>query len=515
MNPNSRPPGLSRVRASVFSIIACLSACTRPWRTIPTAIVLFQFLLLNCIEYAHAADTNLPEPIRIVLQNTEPLKYPRGNRLPIFLWPAMNPGRLSDDQALKLVQELDRRGVSLVCRWDHSRFDDSLADALPVARAQNKLGLLVSIDATSLLYSFCNGDKATAHIDEKGEPFWDTSFSGKVDMGCPFALENRRAEIRGRVEKFAEAYRKAGLTPGFIWADWEVDGPIEWNGAWAASKRCRRCQGHIPNLDNFLQFQDELRKIRSDLQRTCYAEPLLKLFPKCLVGNYGTYPHDGFRYWYDYFETEQDWYPGLKEGRALYRHWANEFEGTGYTFAMPVVYTWSRMWHWYDFDNGDYRWFRPMLLEATSCARSSRPALPIISFVHWHTTVPPTPPEPAMKQFSTEGYQELLWHMLLRGINTFYLWCPAEEYADEVKVLYPVWAAAQEYGDFLERGRPLGFDVPPRPGTVISGLRLDNRVLVRRTDFGESPDEVVLTYAGKPLRIPRAKGKCQILSLSE
>jgi len=460
-----------------------------------------------------AAPQDWPESIRIVLTNTAPLKFPRGNRLPLFLWPAMNPGKLSDEQALKLVGELDRRGIGLICRWDHARFDDSLAEALPVARAQKKLGLTVAIDATSLLYSFFNGDKSTAHLDSQGEPFWDTSFSGKSDMGCPFALDGRRAEIRGRVEKFAEAYRQAGLAPGFVWADWEVDGPIEWNGAWAASKRCRRCQEHLPQLANFLQFQHELRAIRSDLQRACYAEPLRQRFPKVLVGNYGTYPHNGFRYWYDYFETEQDWYPGLQEGKALYRHWANEFEATGYTYAMPVNYTWSRMWAWSDFDHADFRWFHPMLLEASSCAQSTPRGLPIISFVHWHTTVPPTPPNPAIKQFSVEGYQELLWHMLLRGVNTFYLWCPAEENTEEVRALYPVWAAAQEFGEFLDRGRPISFDVPARPGTVISGLELDGRVLVRRTDFVENPGAVTLKSMGRELQIPAAKGRCQILSL--
>ena len=100
-----------------------------------------------------------PEPIRIVFENTQPLKHPRATRLPLFLWPAMNPGRLTDEQALTLVKQLDERGVGLVCRWDHARYQDSLAEALPVARAQKKLGLPVAIDATSLLYAFFNGDK--------------------------------------------------------------------------------------------------------------------------------------------------------------------------------------------------------------------------------------------------------------------------------------------------------------------------------------------------------------------
>jgi hypothetical protein len=36
----------------------------------------------------------------------------------------------------------------------------------------------------------------------------------------------------------------------------------------------------------------------------------------------------------------------------------------------------------------------------------------------------------------------------------------------------------------LDRGQPISFDVPREPRTVVSGLRLGNRVLVRRTDFG-------------------------------
>src|SRR5689334_6871900 len=110
MTSNSHPKQLGRIHTSVFSIVSCSSGSIRPRLRTLSTVVLFQFLM--CAACAIAADTNLPEPIRIVLQNTEPLKFPRGDRLPIFLWPAMNPGRLSDDQALKLVQDLDRRGVS-------------------------------------------------------------------------------------------------------------------------------------------------------------------------------------------------------------------------------------------------------------------------------------------------------------------------------------------------------------------------------------------------------------------
>ena len=53
-------------------------------------------------------------------------------------------------------------------------------------------------------------------------------------------------------------------------------------------------------------------------------------------------------------------------------------------------------------------------------------------------------PDPNAKQMSEESYKELLWHMLLRGTDTFFMWCPKEEDAKEVQLVYDVYAAAQQ-----------------------------------------------------------------------
>ncbi len=461
----------------------------------------------------------LPEPIRLVLDIAKPLAHPRGNRLPLYLWPAMNPGPLSDAVAEQLVRELDRRGVGLVCSWNADAPERTFEEALPIARAQKKLGLAINIDATRPLYSFFDGDERTAHVDDDGHIFWDPSF-GKATMGCPFALAFRKAPMRVRLEPFIERYRAEGLSPRFVFADWEIDGPIEWNGAWEASKRCARCRENLPDVDNFLAFQHRLREIRSELQREIYAEPLLEAFPKALVGNYAVYPNNGFRYWYDYFETIVEGQPEMIDQRARYRHWANEFEATGYTFAMPVVYPWSWTYDWYDFDMPDYRWVYNMLKVASNAGRYKQPDIPIITFVHWHTVnVGRNVGDGAEEggstapQLSEWAYQELLWHMLLRGHDAFFLWCTRDENAKEIALLHPVWAAAQEYGAFLERGAPVTFDVPSKPGTIISGLRLDNRVLVRRTDFIENDSPITLRVGTKTLTVPSAPGVCQLLYL--
>jgi hypothetical protein len=141
------------------------------------------------------------ENIKVVFDNTTPLKYDRGKRLPLYLWPAIDPGELDDKNAELLVEEFSKRGVGLVCSWDSKNFEKTISVCLAVARAQKKLGQLVNIDATSLLYSFFNGDEKTAHIDENDIPFFDNSF-GKNKMGCPYAIDFRKKDIRENVEFF-------------------------------------------------------------------------------------------------------------------------------------------------------------------------------------------------------------------------------------------------------------------------------------------------------------------------
>ena len=462
-----------------------------------------------------------PEKIQTVFDETKPLEFDRGGRLPLYLWPAMSAGDLGDVRAEELVRLLDERGVGLVSSWNHKDVEASLAQCLPVARAQKKLGLRININATTPMYSYCDGSEDTAHIDADGNSFFDDTF-GKKDMGCPFRLEHRIAPMRARLDAFLDAYEAEDLPVGFIFSDWEIDGPLEWNHAHDASKRCQICRKNIPNIDDFLTYQHELRVIRSRLQRLGYAEPVLERFPDALVGNYAVYPHDGWRYWVDYFERYIDGQPALHDQEARYRHWANDFEDTGYTFAMPVVYPWSWCWNWYDFEPGDYRWFYNGLLVASSAGQRTPADVPIIAFVHWHTVdvgltdreTVPEGLEPA-EQMSEETYQEILWHMLLRGTDTFFLWCPANENAKEVKVLHPVWAAAQEYGRFLDEGVPVTFHVPKAPGPVVSGLRLGNEVLVRRTDFTDTAEPVALQVGSHTLQVERAEGQCRILTLPE
>ncbi len=452
-----------------------------------------------------------PSHIQVVLDATKPLKHDRCKRLPLYLWQAMGPGSLDEEAAEELVEELNKRGVGLISSWNPGNRQESLDQSLMIAKVQKKLNLRVNINANRCLYSFFNGDERTAHIDDKGKPFWDESF-GKQKMGCPFALDFRRPHIQEQVEYFVKAFKRADLDVDFVFADWEIDGPIEFNKAHAASKRCRRCQKNIKNIDDFAEFQRVLRKLRCQLQRENYAEPIKLNFPRVLVGNYGVYPHNGYRYWYDYYEYYVDGQPYQADQRAKYRKWYHEFPESGYTFAMPVVYTWRRIFDWYDYVDTDYRWFYNMLLVASNAGQHTPAEIPIISFVHWHT-IEPKPSTSTVKQFSEDKYQELLWHMLLRGTDTFFLWCRKEESAKEIQLVHQVYAEAQQYGEFLSNGEPINFRVPKQPGTVISGLRLGDRVLVRRTDFTKTSDTAEIIVDDRRMKVGVAPKNCQIISI--
>jgi len=450
----------------------------------------------------------------LILRETKPLQFPRGGRLPLYLWQCHDVATDDDAETERTLRELDLRGLAAISSWNPSRGQETLSRALRTGALQKKLGLRVSVDANSCMHMFFNGDERTAHITESGETFFDDSF-GSAKMGCPFALDFRYAPIKEQLEFFVRAYKEHDIPIDFVFADWEIDGPIEWNKAWENSRRCRRCRRNIPDIDDFTAFQSALRTIRSDMQRKVFADTVLSYFPNALVGNYGVYPHDGYRYWIDYYEDKEvpDWAPHKIDQKARYRQWFHEFPLTGYTLAMPVVYTWSWSFPQYDFAEADFRWFYNMLLTATNVGKNTPRNVPIISFVHFTTIWHPYQPDPAVKQFTPERYKELLWHMLLRGHDGFFLWCRDSEAAQEIRPLHDVYAASLKYRDFLDDGEPVCFDVPPSTGPVVSALRLGERLLVRRTDFTDTQDEVIITVGGRKVSIPRGEGRCRIIEL--
>jgi hypothetical protein len=457
--------------------------------------------------------TEYPAAIQAVLKCTKPLTTLRGNRMPLLLWP-VHAGVVEDESTQEaIIRDLDARGMAMITTWHPDNREKSLADALRIARIQKKLGLPVYVNAISCMYSFYNGDPSTAHLDDQGKPFFDPSIAGNK-IGCPFRIRHRYDELTEQVAFFVRGYREAEVPLDFVFGDWEVDGPLEVNRAWEAAQRCRVCQENVAEISTFQAFQKAVRIERSSATKSCYVDPILEHYPRALVGNYGVYPHDGYRYWYDYFEEFADYHPHAKDQRACYRQWYDDFPLTGYTFAMPVVYPWARGFLWYEFPAADYRWIYNMLRVASNAGAHTPHEVPIVSFVHFEPIYEPDPDDDSIRPLSEAAYRELLWHMLLRGTDTFFLWCRSARTPAEVPPLHEVWAASLEYSEWLEKGRPIKFDVPTTQGAIISAVRRGDRLLVRRTDFDDShTGPVTLEINGAEVDVPRKPGKMQVLEI--
>lgn len=479
-----------------------------------TNLLLFSFLIhfFSIIPYKSFSQ-DIPDNIAVLLDELPPLNHKRKGRELIYQYSVGNLKSLAYEDAKKVITELAKRGVGVISFWEKGeKMEFSVEECLRIGRIQQELGLSVVIDASRLLYGFYDDTPASAHINDKGDCFTDSSFSGRV-MGCPFSVHRKIPLIKSRVTAFAEAYKAAGLNIDIATADWEIDGPLEWNDAWENSKKCILCRKNVVNINDFISFQAKIRSLRSKLMYECYTTPMLQRFSEALITNYATYPNDGLRYWYDYFEYLQPELPHIKDQEACYRPWYDEFTETGFTLAMPVVYTWYPTYTWYPNYSPDYRWFYNMLKVASNAGESTPSEIPLATFVHWHTTAPPKNPDPGVKQMSQETYQELLWHLLLRGHDILYSWCMRNELATEMFLIQSVYDRSLEYNKWFKYGRPVIFDVPVNESSVISAIKIDNEILVRRTDFDGNTKPVNITIEGIEISVPYRPGDCQVLSL--
>lgn len=89
-----------------------------------------------------------------------------------------------------------------------------------------------------------------------------------------------------------------------------------------------------------------------------------------------------------------------------------------------------------------------------------------------------------------------------------------EQFAKEARLVQEVYAAVQKYGKFLEHGVPFTFDIPEKPGTVISGLELNDSILIRRTDFDENRGPVQVLVGTKRISVKSVPGVCHVVALN-
>ena len=72
------------------------------------------------------AVTTYPEAIQAVLKCTKPLTTPRGNRMPLLLWP-VHAGVVQDEATQEaIIRDLDARGMAMIATWNPANREKSL-----------------------------------------------------------------------------------------------------------------------------------------------------------------------------------------------------------------------------------------------------------------------------------------------------------------------------------------------------------------------------------------------------
>ncbi|NOZ24234.1 MAG: hypothetical protein GXP25_24425 [Planctomycetes bacterium] len=464
----------------------------------------------------------LDQKIDMILKNTKPLKFPRGDRLPLFFWHLHTRGNMCGGDEAKIeetLKALDARGLPVIHAWWHNpkaeRQQAVMDQCMKLGKIQKRLGLPVYAFAGNTGVGFYRDKDATWHVDKDGNRFPDDTHVEKRPIGCPFAKDGWPA-VADQVRAWVKCYRESAVPLDGVWFDWEWAGPSEWNGAWEKCRKCVRCQKELgkDGLKDFTVFQKKIREVRSAMQKT-FVDVIHEYFPKATVANYGCYPMGDYRYWYDYYEKYVEGAPAKRVQRAVYRKWyKDEFGLTGYSIGMPVVYGWGPTYGWFDYADTDYRWFQNMLSVFSNSAANRPKGVPLVNWINRFVKLDTTPTDAV--PISEEKYRELLWHIWLRGADSMYIWCRNEDILRELVPVHSTYAAALQYKEFLAKGTPLIFDVPETEGPVLSALRLGDRLLVRRTDFGKPPskDDAFIEVNGKKITIPASmSGKTVVMEI--
>ncbi len=80
--------------------------------------------------------------------------------------------------------------------------------------------------------------------------------------------------------------------------------------------------------------------------------------------------------------------------------------------------------------------------------------------------------------------------------------------------MHQVYRESHAYREFLLEGEPIAFDVPSKPGPVVSAIRLGPKLLVIRSDFDGTREPVTLEWEGRTIEVPPGNGP-QLLKLPE
>jgi hypothetical protein len=430
-----------------------------------------------------------------VLKTIPPLKHERGSRWPLVTW----EGFSAEPQKLPFYQELLKRGLTQHIRLDLKWIETALA----LQRAGSPVIVI-------------EGSGGVFPASLAGEPsIWahqfDAGYKPKdYTRPCP-SIHKGWAIFADKLRETLRQFKQKGVQIDAVWNDWEGD-PLYGPDRFEQARHCKRCREILPakTLSSSQHFNDYTARKFYELFGAYYAAPVLEFYPKCSVTNWLAQPST---------PTE----PQLG--------WSGE---RSHVYIPPLVTAWNptaygaASWIWEsrskedkrDQEHVDQVYANVLLRQVSLTGKLTRRWAPEKASIPWVARWVTEPPELEFPVMTRERYREVLRHLWLRGVAAMQVFNPRmKSFEDmalpEVQDAVAIYDEMLAFREFLEEGEVLSYDVPhPQDdGVIWSGLRLENRAVVRVFKQGGGKAKQTLRLWGEKAFELDADGKGQTFLL--
>ena len=449
--------------------------------------------------------------IEVIEKEVPPLKHELGDRWPLIMWHSVGFEPLAAGQ----IEMLLARGLT-----QHLRMEEGMIEAAQALQKAGSRVIFMQGRAGNWPYSLAADSSRWAHQFDEGYHY-EMAGSGALGAwhgACPKMIEGW-AILAGQIRDTLRAFRDAGVVVDAVWMDWEGD-PYPFGHLFKQLSHCRRCREQLPPevlADRSAWFAYYWR-VYQQLHGAYLAGPVREIFPLCSVTN-----------WEIVYSTQTRPVLYFVDDRVLPPSIPPMFTATN-----PVAYgtdTWF-LREWEDDYTLDRRhvdqFYTHNLLRQISGDTANRLAYATgkVGSFPWVARWCPIKGDPDHKvpDMTRRAYREVLRHLWMRGIDGMQVFNAYRKDYEEMALLelvdaVEIYDEVLAFREFLAGGEVMNLEVPAvqDDGVVWSGLRLENRALVRLMSQGEEGARINLEpWPGHEVDLEApVEGSTYLLKLSD
>jgi hypothetical protein len=442
------------------------------------AVALLLLLIVSTVTAADPPATeqrsrNIQYSLPSFFEVVQPMKHPLGGRMPLLVWSLPMPG----GQALiwsrrsgalrKAVDELARRGIAPAVMPPGD-------GAVALARTLQEAGQPVYL-------SIPRGDQLQATAWQNCtiwvQPPGAKPQKSEREQRWPCLPMNDPATAAKWVEQRVAALHDAQVkVSGAFFDDEGLPQPLP--GLLESQRSTAECRAQYPQglLDDPQQFRTYVMTLRAKLIEQAMTEPIHRLFPGALVGNFGEYSSTQQA---PYLDAGGHAYPPLRCGGDL---------------VTPVIYAMVEPAVGADRqvltqEKLDARYLQDLLGNFSLAAPAAKAyGQLLVPYAGQQVSAGALPRGP-LRTMSDSAWRELQWHLWLRGAYGIFLFNPPPSKATSpmsasfrmVENARDIYDQVLAHRQFLENGEPMTYAVSNllKGDPMWSGLRLPEHCLVR------------------------------------